>query len=218
MTSALETLEQIQETLAEIKERTPGVSISRFVDSVLDDSLGTEYAPPEWKSGDAAGHGRRAEERSDNARPCASTLKMDWAACVLPLHGEDAHFGHAEAGVVGVADGVGGYRDRGVDAGAFARALMANALATAERVAKARKLLIRLCPKKVLERAYKKAAMNKTPGGVHGRHPVALRHGAQLGVHRRQRLRRVPRRQDHLPFRATAEPLQRAVPAEHQGS
>jgi len=140
------------------------VSISRFVDSVLDDSLGTEYAPSEWKSRDA-GHGRRAEERSDDRRPCVPTLKMDWAACVLPLHGEDAHFGHAEAGVVGVADGVGGYRDRGVDAGAFARALMANALATAERVAKARRLLIRLCPMKVLERAYKKAAMNKTPGG-----------------------------------------------------
>ncbi|XP_066318962.1 putative protein phosphatase 2C 24 [Miscanthus floridulus] len=164
MRSALETLEQIQETLAEIKGRTPDVSISRFVDSVLDDSLGTEYAPSEWKSRDA-GHGRRAEERSDDRRPCVPTLKMDWAACVLPLHGEDAHFGHAEAGVVGVADGVGGYRDRGVDAGAFARALMANALATAERVAKARRLLIRLCPMKVLERAYKKAAMNKTPGG-----------------------------------------------------
>ncbi|XP_002454219.2 putative protein phosphatase 2C 24 [Sorghum bicolor] len=186
MASALEKLEQIQGTLAEIKERTPDVSISRFVASVLDDSPGTEHAPSEWKIGDdddaGAGHGRRrAEElRCDDARPCAPALKMDWAACVLPLHGEDAHFGHAEAGVVGVADGVGGYRDRGVDAGAFARALMANALATAERVAnaKAPKLLPRLCPMKVLERAYKNAATSGTPGGSTA--AILSLHGAAL--------------------------------------
>ncbi|RLM78995.1 putative protein phosphatase 2C 23 [Panicum miliaceum] len=98
MARAMESLEPIQETLSEINKRTP-------------------------EEGDA-GHGRRAER--PDARPCA--LRMDWAACVLPLHGEDAHFGHAEAGFIGVADGVGGYRDYGVDAGAFARELMARAL------------------------------------------------------------------------------------------
>jgi protein phosphatase PTC7 len=163
MTIALETLQlqQIQQTLAEIKERTPDVNISRFVASVLGDWMETEYATSERKRGDA-GHGRGAGP--SDARPCAPTLEMDWAACVLPLHGEDAHFGHAEAGVVGVADGVGGYRDNGVDAGAFARALMANALASAERVAKASRRLRRLCPEKVLERAHKKAAADETPG------------------------------------------------------
>jgi protein phosphatase PTC7 len=165
MTRAMETLQQIQETLAEINERTPHVSISRFVASVLVEWLQTEYATSERKSVDAAGHGRDGDAEPSGARPGAPTLQMDWAACVVPLHGEDAHFGHAEAGVVGVADGVGGYRDRGVDAGAFARALMANALASAERVAKAsRKVRCGLCPKKELERAHKKAAADETPG------------------------------------------------------
>ncbi|XP_024314489.1 putative protein phosphatase 2C 23 [Brachypodium distachyon] len=50
---------------------------------------------------------------------------MDWAACSLPLHGEDAHFG------AGNLAGVGGYRKDGVDAGAFARGLMARAYAEA---------------------------------------------------------------------------------------
>ena len=83
MTRAMETLEQIQETLSEINKRTPEVSVFKFVTQVLL-TLGTEHAP----SAREAGHGGKE-------RPCA--LRMDWAACVLPQHGEDAHFGHAEA-------------------------------------------------------------------------------------------------------------------------
>jgi protein phosphatase PTC7 len=89
---------------------------------------------------------------------------MDWAACVLRRHGEDAHFGHAGAGFVGVADGVGGYRKYGVDAGAFARELMTTALARVEQSAKSRRLRLRLGPKDVLERAYETAFLNGTPG------------------------------------------------------
>ncbi|CAN6238737.1 unnamed protein product [Urochloa humidicola] len=89
---------------------------------------------------------------------------MDWAACDLPLHGEDAHFGHADAGFVGVADGVGGCRDNGVDASAFSRELMASALASVERAAKSRRLRRRLRPEDVLQRAYETAFVNGTPG------------------------------------------------------
>ncbi|CAL4968093.1 unnamed protein product [Urochloa decumbens] len=160
MARAMETLEQIQETLAEISKRTPDVCVAKFVDFVLHHHLGAENALSERDAGDA-GH-RRRTERSGSA-PCS--LKMDWAACVLPRHGEDAHFGHAEAeaGFIGVADGVGGYRQHGVDAGAFARELMASALAKVELAAKARKLR-RLRPKFVLERAYETAVINGTPG------------------------------------------------------
>ncbi|RCV07440.1 hypothetical protein SETIT_1G244700v2 [Setaria italica] len=154
MTRAPETLEPIQETLREINERTPEVRVGRFSTRVLL-ALGTEVASSPPEDGDA-GHRHRAE-RPDK-RPCA--LRMDWAACDLPLHGEDAHFGHAEAGFVGVADGVGGYRDRGVDAGAFARELMASALENVELTAKAR----RLRPKEVLKRAYETAVIKCTPG------------------------------------------------------
>ncbi|KAG2652540.1 hypothetical protein PVAP13_1NG360600 [Panicum virgatum] len=150
MTRAMETLEQIQETLSEINKRTPEVSVFKFVTRVLL-TLGTEHAP----SAREAGHGRGKE------RPCA--LRMDWAACVLPQHGEDAHFGHAEAGFIGVADGVGGYRDYGVDAGAFARELMASALAKVELAARAGKIR-RLRPAGVLERAYETTVIKGTPG------------------------------------------------------
>ncbi|OEL20889.1 putative protein phosphatase 2C 23 [Dichanthelium oligosanthes] len=157
MTRVMETLQPIQETLIEIKKRTPEVRVAKFVAKVLL-PLGTKYAPSAREDGDAR-HQRRAERPdAGGARPCA--LRMDWAACVLPRHGEDAHFGHAEAGFIGVADGVGGYRDHGVDAGAFARELMANALAKVELAADAR----RLRPKDVLERAYETAVMKATPG------------------------------------------------------
>ncbi|PUZ76692.1 hypothetical protein GQ55_1G311100 [Panicum hallii var. hallii] len=154
MARAMESLEPIQETLSEINKRTPEISVFKFVTRVLL-TLGTEYAPPAREEGDA-GHGRRAER--PDARPSALP------ACVLPLHGEDAHFGHAEAGFIGVADGVGGYRDYGVDAGAFARELMASALAKGELAAKASRRRRRLRPEDVLERAYESMVIKGTPG------------------------------------------------------
>ncbi|KAG8071548.1 hypothetical protein GUJ93_ZPchr0006g41692 [Zizania palustris] len=87
-------------------------------------------------------------------------LRIDWASCYVPLHDEDAHFGHGGAGVVGVADGVGGYRDDGVDAGEFSRGLMTSAFAqlvNAERAAP-------VCPYTLMKRAYKKTVAS----GAHG--------------------------------------------------
>ncbi|GJM85606.1 hypothetical protein PR202_ga02074 [Eleusine coracana subsp. coracana] len=52
-----------------------------------------------------------------------SALKMDFGACYVPHHDEDAFFVHLRARIVAVADGVDGCRKRGADAGAFARAL-----------------------------------------------------------------------------------------------
>ncbi|PIN14576.1 Serine/threonine protein phosphatase [Handroanthus impetiginosus] len=68
----------------------------------------------------------------------------------IPL-GEDAHFFSHEAQVIGVADGVGGWASKGIDAGEYARELMRNA---AECVYNSRQHDVD--PKRVLLEAYKK--------------------------------------------------------------
>jgi protein phosphatase PTC7 len=87
-------------------------------------------------------------------------LGMAFASCYIKDHDEDAHFGHAEAGVIGVADGVGGYRGKGVDASAFSRALMHNAFA---EVAMTAVPGTRFCPRALLERAHQMTAAAHTP-------------------------------------------------------
>ncbi|CAN6273577.1 unnamed protein product [Urochloa humidicola] len=84
---------------------------------------------------------------------------MEFASCYLKRHDEDAHFGHAETCVVDVADGVGGYRDRGVDASAFARELMRSAHEEAVTAPPG----TRVCPRTLLERAYERTAASGTP-------------------------------------------------------
>ncbi|XP_021835398.1 probable protein phosphatase 2C 55 isoform X2 [Spinacia oleracea] len=62
------------------------------------------------------------------------TLKLHSGSCYLPhpdkvaTGGEDAHFICEEKRVIGVADGVGGWADVGVDAGIYARLLMSNSM------------------------------------------------------------------------------------------
>ncbi|PSR99712.1 Protein like [Actinidia chinensis var. chinensis] len=62
------------------------------------------------------------------------TLKLISGSCYLPhpdkeeTGGEDAHFICADEQAIGVADGVGGWADLGVDAGKFARELMSNSV------------------------------------------------------------------------------------------
>ncbi|XP_039789331.1 putative protein phosphatase 2C 24 [Panicum virgatum] len=84
-------------------------------------------------------------------------LRMVFESCYIRDHDEDAHFGHAEAGVVGVADGVGGYRDR-VDASAFARGLMNNAYMEVVTAAPG----THVCPRTLLERAHQATAAAST--------------------------------------------------------
>ncbi|KAJ1280085.1 hypothetical protein BS78_04G204700 [Paspalum vaginatum] len=86
-------------------------------------------------------------------------LRMVFESCYIKDHDEDAHFGHAEAGVVGVADGVGGYRAKGVDASAFARGLMHNAYAEVVSAVAG----TRVCPYTLLERAHLMTVAAGTP-------------------------------------------------------
>ncbi|KAF7828829.1 putative protein phosphatase 2C 80 [Senna tora] len=62
------------------------------------------------------------------------TMKLVSGSCYLPhpdkeeTGGEDAHFICADEHAIGVADGVGGWADVGVNAGLFARELMSNSV------------------------------------------------------------------------------------------
>ncbi|CAD6250167.1 unnamed protein product [Miscanthus lutarioriparius] len=94
----------------------------------------------------------------DEAEP-EGDLGMMFASSYIKDHDEDAHFGHAEAGVVGVADGVGGYRKKGVDASAFSRAIMHNAYAEVATAVPG----TRICPRALLERAHQMTAAKHTP-------------------------------------------------------
>ncbi|KAL6899453.1 hypothetical protein ACP4OV_006111 [Aristida adscensionis] len=85
-------------------------------------------------------------------------LRLVFESRYLPDHNEDAHFGHAAAGVVGVADDVGGYRGKVADAAAFARGLMHSAH---EEVALAAPGT-RVCPHTLLDRAYQRTAASRT--------------------------------------------------------
>ena len=66
--------------------------------------------------------------------PCSKTLKLISGSCCLPhpdkeeTGGEDAHFICPEEQAIGVADGVGGWADLGVDAGEYSRELMCNSV------------------------------------------------------------------------------------------
>ncbi|KAK1627952.1 hypothetical protein QYE76_002267 [Lolium multiflorum] len=91
--------------------------------------------------------------------PARTALRMDCDFSYLPDHDEDAHFCHAGAGVVGVADGVGGCRGDGVDAAEFSRGLMANAYNAVAAASSSG-----ICPYTLLERAYQKTVTStRTP-------------------------------------------------------
>ncbi|KAH9604298.1 hypothetical protein KSS87_004686 [Heliosperma pusillum] len=82
----------------------------------------------------------RDDQRVDSADSSAckhvgtGTLKLNSGSCYLPhpeklkTGGEDAHFICEEKQVIGVADGVGGWAEVGIDAGFYARLLMSNSL------------------------------------------------------------------------------------------
>ncbi|XAR61787.1 Phosphoprotein phosphatase [Bertholletia excelsa] len=82
-------------------------------------------------------------------------LKLISGSCYLPhpekekTGGEDAHFICADEQAIGVADGVGGWADMGVDAGQFARELMSNSVAAIHEEPKGS-----VDPARVLEKAH----------------------------------------------------------------
>jgi hypothetical protein len=85
----------------------------------------------------------------------AIKLRLLSGSCYLPhpdkeeTGGEDAHFICVDQRTIGVADGVGGWADLGVDAGQYARELMSNSVSAIKEEPKGL-----VDPSRVLEKAY----------------------------------------------------------------
>lgn len=83
------------------------------------------------------------------------SLKLLSGSCYLPhpakeeTGGEDAHFICIDEQAIGVADGVGGWADLGVDAGKYARELMSHSVSAIQEEPKGS-----VDPGRVLEKAY----------------------------------------------------------------
>ncbi|KAJ3670205.1 hypothetical protein LUZ60_010529 [Juncus effusus] len=92
---------------------------------------------------------------SDKKQETSSSLKLLSGSSYLPhpdkesTGGEDAHFICTDEHVIGVADGVGGWADLGVNAGHYARELMSNSVSAIKQEPKGS-----VDPSRVLERAY----------------------------------------------------------------
>ncbi|VVA93410.1 unnamed protein product [Arabis nemorensis] len=89
------------------------------------------------------------------AKLSAKPLKLVSGSCYLPhpdkeeTGGEDAHFICAEEQALGVADGVGGWAELGIDAGFYSRELMSNSVSAIQDEPKGS-----IDPARVLEKAH----------------------------------------------------------------
>ncbi|XP_075495539.1 putative protein phosphatase 2C 55 [Primulina tabacum] len=104
---------------------------------------------------------RREEQQLSSADsselniPTDRRLKLNSASCYLPhpdkeeTGGEDAHFICTDEQAIGVADGVGGWADLGVNAGYYARELMSNSVNAIQDEPQGS-----VDPARVLEKAY----------------------------------------------------------------
>ncbi|MFQ6621804.1 hypothetical protein Gotur_002280, partial [Gossypium turneri] len=94
-------------------------------------------------------------DNHDRKISAGKTLKLLSGSCYLPhpdkedTGGEDAHFICADEQAVGVADGVGGWADLGVDAGLYSRELMSNSVSAIQEEPKGS-----IDPARVLEKAH----------------------------------------------------------------
>ncbi|KAJ6836395.1 putative protein phosphatase 2C 55 [Iris pallida] len=92
---------------------------------------------------------------SEEKLPGDRALKLLSGSCYLPhpekeeTGGEDAHFICVDEHALGVADGVGGWADLGVDAGQYARELMSHSVTAIQEEPKGY-----IDPARVLEKAY----------------------------------------------------------------
>ncbi|KAI3464986.1 hypothetical protein Pfo_021649 [Paulownia fortunei] len=103
----------------------------------------------------------REEQQSSSADlselniPIDRTLKLNSGSCYLPhpdkeeTGGEDAHFICTGEQAIGVADGVGGWADLGVDSGKYARELMFNSVNAIQEEPRGS-----IDPARVLDKAY----------------------------------------------------------------
>ncbi|XP_068651076.1 probable protein phosphatase 2C 55 isoform X3 [Aristolochia californica] len=91
----------------------------------------------------------------DQKVPGDRALKLLSGSCYLPhpdkeeTGGEDAHFICVDEQAIGVADGVGGWADLGIDAGQYARELMSHSVCAIQEEPKGS-----IDPARVLEKAY----------------------------------------------------------------
>lgn len=141
-----------------------GNSHANAMDPMTDDVLSSCQSPPHSASGTAnvslSGSSKdlNSEDSTANSHKNKSgerKLNLLSGSYYLPhpakekTGGEDAHFICADEQAIGVADGVGGWIDAGVDAGIYARELMANSVAAIKQEPKGL-----IDPSRVLEKAY----------------------------------------------------------------
>ncbi|XP_024969309.1 probable protein phosphatase 2C 55 isoform X2 [Cynara cardunculus var. scolymus] len=94
-------------------------------------------------------------DSSDRKTLSDRSLKLLSGSCYLPhpekeeTGGEDAHFICSDEQAIGVADGVGGWADLGIDAGKYARELMSNSVSAVQDEPQGS-----VDPARVLEKAY----------------------------------------------------------------
>lgn len=94
-------------------------------------------------------------DSSEQNPSAGKTLKLLSGSCCLPhpdkeeTGGEDAHFICVDEQAIGVADGVGGWADLGVDAGVYSRELMSNSVSAIKEEPKGS-----IDPARVLEKAH----------------------------------------------------------------
>ncbi|KAK8354238.1 hypothetical protein V6Z12_A05G208900 [Gossypium hirsutum] len=92
---------------------------------------------------------------SEEKISAGKTLKLLSGSCYLPhpdkedTGGEDAHFICADEQAIGLADGVGGWADLGIDAGQFSRELMSKSVSAIQEEPKGS-----INPARVLEKAH----------------------------------------------------------------
>ncbi|KAK7383058.1 hypothetical protein VNO78_28724 [Psophocarpus tetragonolobus] len=94
-------------------------------------------------------------DSSEQKAPLGKTLKLISGSCYLPhpdkeeTGGEDAHFICSEEQAIGVADGVGGWADLGINAGYYSRELMSKSVEAIQEEPKGS-----IDPARVLEKAH----------------------------------------------------------------
>lgn len=114
----------------------------------------TVQRPPDVLSGVAA-TAHSVQEDSKLSGPPVSLLRLQTGACCLPhpekkeKGGEDAYFVAPNCPAIGVADGVGGWAQVGVDAGLYARELMARSKDAIDEEPRGA-----IDPRRVLEKAH----------------------------------------------------------------
>ncbi|KAJ8762279.1 hypothetical protein K2173_007436 [Erythroxylum novogranatense] len=112
-------------------------------------------APDVYENSNQGDNLQGSAASSDQKSSAGKTLKLLSGSCYLPhpdkeeTGGEDAHFICTDEQAVGVADGVGGWAELGVDSGLYSRELMSNSVSAVQEEPKGS-----VDPFRVLEKAH----------------------------------------------------------------